>query len=182
MRALVVYESMYGNTHAVADRIGAGLESTCQVAVVPVWSVSPESVEAADLVVVGGPTHVHGMSSSFSRRAAQEAAQKPGSDLTMDATAVDNGLREWLEQLAAANGRQAAAFDTRVKGPTALTGHASSGIARRLRRRGFRVVAAPESFLVDKENRLLPGELERAEGWGTALGGRAAASAGTRAS
>ena len=176
MRALVVYESMYGNTHAVADRIGAGLASAFEVTVVPVWAASAEAVAGADLLVVGGPTHVHGMSSSFSRRAAREAAAKPGSGLSMDAADAD-GLREWLEEVGPGGGRQAAAFDTRVKGPATLTGHASSGIARRLRRRGFRVVAAPESFLVDKENRLLSGELGRAEGWGTALGGRAATAA-----
>ena len=35
MRAVVVYESMYGNTHLIADAIGAGLEAAFDVRVVP---------------------------------------------------------------------------------------------------------------------------------------------------
>ena len=33
MRALVVYESMYGNTHLVAEAIARGLRSACPVQV-----------------------------------------------------------------------------------------------------------------------------------------------------
>ena len=62
MRAVVVYESMYGNTHLVADAIGAGLSTAFDVRVVPVSEARPVVLADADLVVVGGPTHVHGMS------------------------------------------------------------------------------------------------------------------------
>jgi hypothetical protein len=53
--------------------------------------------------------------------------------------------------------------------PSAITGRAGRGIARRLHRHGFDVVAGPESFFVDKENHLLDGEAERAIHWGAAL-------------
>jgi flavodoxin len=59
MRALVVYESMYGNTHAVAVSIAAGLSTTHDVTLVPVTRATPELVAAADLLVAGGPTHLH---------------------------------------------------------------------------------------------------------------------------
>jgi len=36
MQAVVVYESMYGNTHLIADAIGAGLKTVFDVSVVPV--------------------------------------------------------------------------------------------------------------------------------------------------
>ena len=36
MRTLVVYESMYGNTHAVAIEIAAGLRAAHEVTLVPV--------------------------------------------------------------------------------------------------------------------------------------------------
>ena len=65
--------------------------------------------------------------------------------------------------------RRCAAFDTRIDAPAALTGRASKGIAKRLRRCGFDLVAEPESFLVDKHNHLLEGEAERARAWGAAL-------------
>jgi hypothetical protein len=63
----------------------------------------------------------------------------------------------------------AAAFDTRIDGPALLTGRASKGIGRRLAHLGYDLVADPESFLVDKQNHLQPGEAERAVAWGAAL-------------
>jgi hypothetical protein len=62
MRALVVYTSMYGNTHAVAVSIAAGLSTGHDVTLAPVTRATPELVAAADLLVVGGPTHLHRMS------------------------------------------------------------------------------------------------------------------------
>ena len=61
MQALVVYESMYGNTHAVAERIADGLRPEFDVEVVPVGRATDERLAAADLVVVGGPTHAQGI-------------------------------------------------------------------------------------------------------------------------
>lgn len=61
------------------------------------------------------------------------------------------------------------AFDTRSGGPALLTGRASKGICRKLRLRGFDLVAESESFLVDKESRLEEGEETRAEQWGRTL-------------
>ena len=62
MRALVVYESMYGNTHVAAMNIAAGLSARHDVTLVPVTRATPELFAAADLLVVGGPTHLHRMS------------------------------------------------------------------------------------------------------------------------
>jgi hypothetical protein len=53
MRALVVYESMYGSTHVIADNIAYGLRADYEVTVVPVPEATPELVAAADLVVAG---------------------------------------------------------------------------------------------------------------------------------
>ena len=50
-----------------------------------------------------------------------------------------------------------------------LTGRASIGIARRLRRHGYHLVVPAESFLVTKHNTLPDGEDERARMWGAAL-------------
>jgi hypothetical protein len=166
MRALVVYESMYGNTHLVADRIADGLRAQYAVSVVTVEEASPELLAQADLIVVGGPTHIRSLSTQLSRKAARDAAARPDGDLVLEPVANAAGLRDWLHALRPAPYVVAAAFDTRVDGPATLTGRASKGIARRLHRLGYRVVTGPESFLVDKQNRLLAGEEERAEAWG----------------
>jgi hypothetical protein len=168
MRAVVVYESMYGNTHLVAGAIGAGLGTVFDVTVVPVSHVSPAVLVGAELVVVGGPTHVHGMSRAATRKAAVEAASKPAGGLTIEPDALGPGLRDWLGSL----GRypvKAAAFDTRMHGPAALTGRASKGLDRLLRAHGFDVIAEPESFLVNRQDRLEPQETDRAREWGTKL-------------
>ena len=168
MRAVVVYESMYGNTHLIAEAIGAGLSTVFDVRVVPVVQASPEVLADADLVVVGGPTHVHGMSRAATRKAAVEAAGKPAGGLTAEPDALGPGLREWLGSLSRYPVK-AAAFDTRMHGPAALTGRASKGVTRLLREHGFDVAAEPESFLVTKQDRLEPHETARAREWGTNL-------------
>jgi Flavodoxin len=169
MRAVLVYESMYGNTHLVADAIGNGLrEAADDVVVVPVTAASIELLQDADLVIVGGPTHVHGMSRARTRGAAVEAAQKPDSDLVLDADAQGLGLRDWFGSLGGIT-TNAAAFDTRIDAPAALTGRASKGIARKLRQNGFTLVADPKSFLVTKTNRLEDGEAAQACDWGAQL-------------
>jgi hypothetical protein len=169
---------MYGNTHLVADAIGDGLRAAAEVVVLPVDMAGPELAATADLVVVGGPTHAHGISRPSTRKAAVEAANKPGSDLELDPDAEGPGLREWFESFGAFAERvptscsittRAAAFDTRIHAPAALTGRASKGIARRLRHHGFELVADPESFLVTKHNHLEPDEAARARHWGKEL-------------
>jgi len=169
MRALVVYESMYGNTRAVASNVADGLRATHEVTLVFVAAATRELVAGADLLVVGGPTHMHGLSSAGSRRIAAQAAAKEGSELSLDPDAGGPGLRDWLK--GAGHGHAlAAAFDTRFDGAPLTTGRASRGICRLLDRHGYRVIAAPESFLIDRQNKLLDGELSRAHRWGAALG------------
>jgi hypothetical protein len=168
MKAVVVYESMYGNTHQVADAIGTGLETAYEVSVVPVSHADPALLADTDLVVVGGPTHIHGMSRPGTRKGAVEAAAKPISPLHVEPDALSPGLREWFGSLDRYRVK-AAAFDTRFHGPAALTGRASKGIANLLRKHGFEVIAHPESFLVTKQDRLQPDETARARAWGAEL-------------
>jgi len=169
MNTLVVYESMFGNTHAVAEAIANGLRPTGDVRVVPVRDAVADLVAWADLLVVGGPTHMHGMPKSKTREGARERAEKPDSGLTLEPDAVGPGVREWLATLADGHGMQAAAFDTRGDGPAFLTGRASSGIASGLRDLGYRLVTESESFLVDKKQHLLASEAARATEWGATL-------------
>jgi menaquinone-dependent protoporphyrinogen IX oxidase len=169
MRALVVYESMYGNTRVVAGEIAAGLRIGYEVRMVPVAEATAELVAGADLLVAGGPTHMHGLSSASSRRMAVEAAAKEGSELRLDPDASGPGLRDWLKDLGRRDGL-AAAFDTRINGVPAFTGRASRPIAKLLKRHGYRLAAAPESFLVTSQSMLLDGEAARARRWGTTIG------------
>jgi hypothetical protein len=169
MRALVVYESMYGNTRVVASEIADGLRAGYEVTVVPVAEVTAELVAEADLLVAGGPTHMHGLSSASSRRMAAKAAAQDGSELRLDPDAGGVGLHDWLNDIGRRDGL-AAAFDTRINGVPPFTGRASRPIAKLLKRHGYRLVAAPESFLVSSQSALLDGEAARARRWGMTLG------------
>jgi len=168
MRALVIYESMFGNTRdvalAVADGIGSGMPvETIEVSAAP--SMLPADVT---LLVVGGPTHAHGMTTAESRA---DAGGRAGERLVSRGI----GVREWLGVLRTAGSPvAAAAFDTRIKGPGVLWGSAARKAEKDLRRLGFRVVVQAESFLVDGPtgplfDRLVAGELERARAWGRGL-------------
>jgi hypothetical protein len=179
MRAVVIYESMYGNTHTIAEAIGRGLATGNEVSVVPVADATPDLLGEADLVVAGGPTHVHGMTGTRSRQAAAEAAHKDGSGLTLEPHVPGPGLRDWFGTVGHVHGC-GAAFDTRMDGPAVLTGHASKAIAKLLDRHGLTEIAAAQSFLVTKANQLLPGEEDRAEQWGRELAAKLPAASAFR--
>ena len=174
MRSVVVYESMYGNSHRVADLIGSALEEFGTVSVVPVCEATDELVASAELVVVGGPTHAHSLSTRTSRASALESAKKsdikhPDAPLSMDPHWQDIGIRDWLRTSAPGHGQLAAAFDTRLQARAVLTGRASRVISRRLARHGYELIAEPESFLVDSQTRLLDSEAQRATHWAKGL-------------
>jgi len=169
VNVVVVYESMFGATRAIAEAIAEGFAPGIDVRVVGVAQADASVLEGADLLVVGGPTHAWSMSRPNTRRGAPNYARKPGSDLVVEPGAdTGPGVREWLASL----GRvpmAAAAFDTRFKAPAVVTGRASKAVDRALSRHGLTTLAPPESFLVDKKSHLRPGETDRARAWGARL-------------
>jgi len=171
MRALVIYESMFGNTHDVADRIAEGLRTAMEVGVVPA-DATAKALTGVDLIVVGAPTHIHGLPGQRSRAMAEKMALDESTGLHLDPEGSEESVRDWLAGLPHMQ-CAAAAFDTKMD--TRWSGQASRGIARRLRYHGFHLVADPVSFLVDKDNRLVDGEEARARAWGEWLASQAAA-------
>jgi flavodoxin len=71
MEVVIIYESMFGNTRVLADAIAEGFGAGNETTVVPVTQAEVGLLEGADLLVVGGPTHVHGLSRTNTRRGAQ---------------------------------------------------------------------------------------------------------------
>jgi len=169
MRTVIIYESVTGCTHLVADELAAVAREHGDVEVVRVEDAGAGTAVDADLVLVGGPTHVHGLSTRASRRSGATAAGPEAVDGALGPDVPGAGLRDWFRLAGQADGTPAAAFDTRFDGPELVTGRASVGIGRRLRHHGFTEVAAPRSFLVTRENRLVSGERERARGWASSV-------------
>lgn len=162
MRAMVVFESMFGNTQAIAEAVASGLAPHLDVSLVEVGAAPALVPGDVALLVVGGPTHAFGMTRPDSRRSA--AQQAGGSTVSRG-----DGIREWTSTVELAGAVRVATFDTRVNKPR-LPGSAARSAAKRVRRRGARLIAEPRSFYVHgTPGPLLDGEADRARDWGAAL-------------
>ncbi|WP_280300226.1 hypothetical protein [Nocardia neocaledoniensis] len=163
MRAQVVYESMFGNTAAVAEAVATGLRPSFEVTVSSVAEAVNRPAPQVDLLVVGGPTHAFGLSRTVTRRDAADRTDGP--------VEIEIGIREWLDAaLPVQPPRSAAAFGTKIARPPWLPGSAAKGIAKRLRHLGYHLALAPADFLVeDMTGPLSPGELQRATEWAARL-------------
>jgi len=65
MHALIVYESMYGNTRAIAEAIAEGFGDGAVLRPVRTAAAPDDEV---DLLIAGGPSHIHGMTTSLAGR------------------------------------------------------------------------------------------------------------------
>jgi hypothetical protein len=170
MKALVVYESMYGNTRHVAEAIAGGLRSSMPTDIVLARDATALDLDHMDLVVAGAPTHAWGLSGQRSREAAVlKAAKHP--DHLLDCVPCGPGVREWLREVKGHGMCRGVAFDTRLAKPKLLTGSAGWAIQRGLHRAGFSSFGTAHSFKVTgMAGPLATGEIERAQQWGEAMG------------
>lgn len=182
MLVVIAFESMFGNTREVAEAVAAGLRAgpkTLQVEWRCASRITADLVGRADLLVVGGPTHYHGLATRgslgegrrFQRRAVLTGHLRP------------RGIEAWSE-FGTAHPELPVVRDvvlpgSPIQGPegdvdlrawlhdlpdaapgalaaafdTRITsrwaGGAAHAIARRLRRHGYRLAVPAEGFLVD---------------------------------
>jgi hypothetical protein len=164
MRALVVFESMFGNTKEIANAVAEGLGETTTVDLVDVDDAPSELGDDVGMLVLGGPTHAFGMSRPATRKDAVTQAGR-------DPAAAGIGIREWLERVEpGSHPCVAVSFDTRIASPR-VPGSAARAAQKRLKRLGFRPAMPAESFYVSgTPGPLVDGELERAHRWGVLLG------------
>lgn len=166
-RALVVYESMFGDARVIAQAVGEGLSSSVHVDVVAAAEAPPEIGPELGLLVVGGPNHAFGMPRPSTR---QSAVEQHGAHVPDPST----GLREWLQsvRVLVPGDLRVAAFDTRGAGHRLLTklDHAAQTEEKLLSRLGVQVAAPAEHFfVVDITGPLVEGEQDRARRWGRSL-------------
>jgi hypothetical protein len=165
MRALVVYESLFGSARELAEAVGAGLGSSLDVRLVRADNIGAADAGPADVLVAGGPTHARPVSTQASRHDSTVWGKDTAKDLRADQPEPRSGLLDWFDELDEVPALFAA-FDTRIDIPRLLTGAASVRIGRELRRRGSTPVVPPESFLVTRFAGLKLGEAERGRRWG----------------
>lgn len=161
MRAIVVYESLWGNTEKLARAVASGLGLTMSVELVDT-DAAPATVEGYDLVVVGGPTHAFSMSRPATR---SQGVDEKGAPHT-----PGRGIREWLDALPPSSAHTpAAAFDTRVDTPR-LPGSAAKAALKELKAHGFETPVSPRTFRVHGyEGPIVDGELDAAAAWAREL-------------
>jgi flavodoxin len=153
MKALIIYDSFFGNTEQIAQAIGTALGSPEDVEVLQVSGVKPEQLTEATLLIVGSPTR------GFRPTPAINSLLK---------SIPENGLK----------GVKVATFDTRftedeiessvfiLRILVNLFGYAAKPIADRLEKKGGELIIPPEGFFVEgTEGPLKEGELERAADW-----------------
>jgi hypothetical protein len=165
MFAMVVYESMWGNTKEVAEAIASGLGD--HVTLHDVADAPARLPVELDLLVVGGPTHAFSMTRASTRR---DAAEKGASGVH-----VERGIRDWIDEVEAEGVVDVATFDTRVGKVRHLPGSAAKAAGRHVRHHLGRLVGTESFWVEDMEGPLLEGELERARAWGATLAAHRAA-------
>jgi hypothetical protein len=165
-RALVVYESLFGDAQTIANAIASGLSEHMAVDVVAADGAPADVGPDVGLVVVGGPNHALSMPRPATR---EGAVQQYGAQIAN----TGRGLHEWLETVRIADRSTAAvAFDTRSDHPKLLVkmDHAAKMEEKLLRGHGLTVLAPAEHFyVIDAKGPLADGEEERAARWGTSL-------------
>ena len=146
MKALVIYDSLYGNTKTIAQAIGDALPG--EVEVLHVDDVNVPSLASYGLLIAGAPTH----------------GARPSPD-----------MRGFLDQIQAPalEGVNVAGFDTRLTNRLILFfGTAAPKIVTALKKKGGTLVGTPEGFFVTGgEGPLKEGEIARAAAWAKGLVG-----------
>jgi flavodoxin len=153
MKAMVVYDSIFGNTEQIAQAIGKALGSQEDVEILRVGNVKPEQLTGLTLLIVGSPTRGFRPTPAISN---------------LLKSIPKNGLK----------GVKVAAFDTRFTMDEIessifilpilvnIFGYAAKPIADRLKKKGGELAIPPEGFFVEgTEGPLKEGELERAADW-----------------
>ena len=155
MKALIVFDSVFGNTEKIARSIGAAIAEKGETSVVGVNQATPEQVEGIDLLVVGSPTRAF--------------RPTPATGTFITSLPAD-----------CLAGVGVAAFDTRISVEDTnsgflrfminLFGYAAKPIADKLVKKGGKLIVPPEGFWVgDSQGPLKDGELERAALWAAKL-------------
>ncbi len=158
MKAVVVYESHWGNTAAIAYAIAEGIGPDAQALTTD--EATETALDGADLVVAGAPVIAFSLASEKMRDGVAGTKADTPADLSHPL------MRAWLEKLPRGVGA-AAAFETKIRWSP---GSATKDITRGLSAAGYVPLDRGRSFIVKgKAGPLREGELQAARSWGHEL-------------
>ncbi|GAA3598175.1 hypothetical protein GCM10022223_11850 [Kineosporia mesophila] len=156
MRALLVYESMFGNTESVARAVAAGLGTVLRTDIHTVASAPLVLPDDVGLLVVGAPAGLEA-----TRHLAVTQAHRAG----IPARSTGIGVCEWLQRLQPAD-IPAVSFDTSVYTPFPATAdNPADPVSHRLHHLGMRVMRHESFYTRDTLGPLEGRELEHARRW-----------------
>ena len=160
-RALIVVESYFGNTRAIAEAVAAGLiEGGIEAQVIDVARAPSALPSDLDLLALGAPTHNRRLPTTTTRAKAREQAASGNNS---------PGISEWLGDAEVPAALSVAAFDT-VISKGWLSGSAAKAIAKTLQRRQGRRTVSVRSFVVTaNKGPLATGQETDAHSWGREL-------------
>ena len=140
MKALIVYDSVYGNTERIARAIAEAIAPSGEGKALRAGEANLSELESLDLLIVGSPTH----------------GGRP--------TAA---VQDFLNKVPKLQDINVAAYDTRITTKfVKVFGYAAGRIANNLKKKGGILIASPEGFFVTGgQGPLKEGELERAAAW-----------------
>jgi hypothetical protein len=160
MKAIVVYESLWGNTAAVARAIAEGLGPEARA--MSTAEATPDTISGADLIVAGSPLFAFRLPTDDIR----ETIRKKAASFPAPPDLSHPPLRAWLETMPAGKGHSAA-FETRIWWSP---GGAAGSILKALKKAGYGPSAGSKRFRVaGMYGPLKAGEIERARKWGAQL-------------
>ena len=149
MKALVIYDSVFGNTEKIAKAISDGLAQKGQSRLVQAAKATLADLKGIDLLVVGAPT--------------QGGRPTPA-------------VQEFIKTIPAGGlkGVKTATFDTRItKGGTGtfakIFGYAAKRIEPELTQRGGTHITSEGFSVKGRQGPLQDGEVERAKEWAKKL-------------
>jgi hypothetical protein len=160
VKAIVVYESHWGNTAAIARAIADGIGPEARA--LSTAEATGEALSGADLIVAGAPLLGFSLpTEEMLKGMAGEGRKAPSPpDLSHPS------LRSWLDGMPKGSGR-AAAFETRIWWSP---GSAAKTILDKLEAAGYVPAGKSQRFVVKRRyGPLRDGELERAKAWGAEL-------------
>ena len=160
MNVVVVYESHWGNTAAIARAIATGLGSEARALTTD--EASSAAIMDAELIVAGAPVIAFSLPSDKMLDSLTNDSRKAPSPPDLS----HPSMRSWLAGLPQGHGHSAA-FETGIRWSP---GGATGAIDRGLDRSGYRPLAKARRFVVKGTyGPLRDGELERARQWGAEL-------------
>ncbi len=158
MKAIVVYESLWGNTAAVARAIAEGIGPGAQA--LSTAEATSDAVAGAELIVAGAPLMGFQLPSEQMRESIRNNPTRPPEKISTPT------MRSWLAKLSPGKGMYAA-FETRLWWSP---GAATKAIGQGLEKAGYREARKAQRFIVTGAyGPLRKGELEKARAWGAEL-------------